>query len=356
MAEHIRATSRIILGEAGKNFMTPTVTCTPQGELIAVVSGNRDGHVCPFGQTLLVRSSDQGSTWSQPQIVNDTPLDDRDAGILALRDGTLVLNWFTSLYFEKVDVETAFGPGSVARWRERIGKITPEDRKRWLGYWSRRSTDGGHTWEETVNTLVTAPHGGTELSDGRLLMLGNISPDGEGEVAAVESTNQGRSWHVVGTVPVPARQDMEPLYEPHVVETAEGRLIVHCRYGAFPPLQQDVAWQSESEDGGRTWSLAHPTPIVGHPPHLLRLRNGWLLNTHGYRHPHYAVRACLSRDGGDTWDIENELILRDDSRHWDLGYPATTQLPDGSFYTVHYQPPRETAALCALIGTHWSLE
>jgi hypothetical protein len=79
------------------------------------------------------------------------------------------------------------------------------------------------------------------------------------------------------------------------------------------------------------------------------------LNTHGYRHPPFGQRACISRDGGETWDMENELIIRDDGPHADLGYPCTAQLPDDSLYTVYYQPPR-ASALCTLMGTHWRLE
>ena len=48
----------------------------------------------------MVRSIDGGKTWSQPETINNTPLDDRDAGILVLKDGTILVTWFTSLAFE----------------------------------------------------------------------------------------------------------------------------------------------------------------------------------------------------------------------------------------------------------------
>ena len=50
------------------------------------------------------------------------------------------------------------------------------------------------------------------------------------------------------------------------------------------------------------------------------------------------IRACLSRDGGKSWDVENEIILRADGFRSgsDLGYPITQRLPDGTLATSYY--------------------
>ncbi len=71
------------------------------GELIIVYSGDRDSHVCPWGgKTQLIRSRDNGKTWSKPETINNTPLDDRDAGIIQTqKGGTLLISWFTSLTY-----------------------------------------------------------------------------------------------------------------------------------------------------------------------------------------------------------------------------------------------------------------
>ena len=47
------------------------------------------------------------------------------------------------------------------------------------------------------------------------------------------------------------------------------------------------------------------------------------------------MRACLSHDDGDTWDVDNEKIIRDDSLPKGVGYPQSVQLPDGSIFTVY---------------------
>jgi hypothetical protein len=86
----------------------------------------------------------------------------------------------------------------------------------------------------------------------------------------------------------------------------------------------------------------------GYPPHLLKLRDGRVLCSFGYRRDPMGVRAVLSNDGGKTWDINNIIVLRNDggipsefrrdaeSGGADLGYPISTQLSDGSILTVYY--------------------
>ena len=59
----------------------PTLTRRHNGELLLVCSGGRQSHVCPFGRIELMRSHDNGTTWSWPRVVLDGPIDDRDAGV-----------------------------------------------------------------------------------------------------------------------------------------------------------------------------------------------------------------------------------------------------------------------------------
>jgi len=80
----------------------------------------------------------------------------------------------------------------------------------------------------------------------------------------------------------------------------------------------------------------HETPLWGHPAHLLSLGDGHLLCSYGYRRPPFGIRACLSPDGGSTWDMAHEFVLRDDGASRDIGYPSTAQLPDGTLITVYY--------------------
>ena len=68
-----------------------TLARRQDGELLLICSGGREGHVCPFGQVELMRSRDGGQTWTFPRVLLDSPIDDRDAGILETAKGTLLL-------------------------------------------------------------------------------------------------------------------------------------------------------------------------------------------------------------------------------------------------------------------------
>ena len=79
-------------------FGWPTVTRMEDGTLVVAASGLRNYHVCPFGRTIICMSNDDGQTWTPPRVINDTPLDDRDASIGSLGGNKLVLSWFCLLY------------------------------------------------------------------------------------------------------------------------------------------------------------------------------------------------------------------------------------------------------------------
>ena len=378
MAEIIR--SQVICKQPGRYIGWPTIAKTPRGQLLVAFSGDRDAHVDPFGKTMIVRSGDDGKSWSAPELINDTPLDDRDAGLCACGDGTVVVSWFTSHYQKETYMNRMRDKpaGEKQRWEEKLNSVTIEDIRRWAGenigdngryecgYWVRRSTDEGRTWEEPVRTPGSAPHGPAELSDGRLMYVGaeiNRKLLGrEGDIVAAESRDRGKTWSVAGRINMyPAYRGEAPdgyayLCEPHVVETSPGRLLGMARYEEIPRQEGErtrcVLWQFTSEDGGRSWTEPRPTEILGKPPHLTRLDDGRILVTYGYRHKPFGERACLSADGGESWDYDNEIILRDDAPSGDLGYPASVQLDDGSILSVYYQQEKRSEKTC-LMATQW---
>jgi len=73
---------------------------------------------------------------------------------------------------------------------------------------------------------------------------------------------------------------------------------------------------------------------AGNPASMIRLSNGRIALTYGWREKPFGVRAIVSLDEGITWS--DEMILRDDGKGWDLGYPRTVQRSDGKCVTVYY--------------------
>lgn len=346
IATHIE--TKVLCKQENRYIGWPTITKTKSGELLAVFSGDRDQHVCPYGVVQMIRSQDNGETWSEAKTINNTPLDDRDAGIIETKDGSFVVSWFTSLAFDN----EGYYKNNPA-WKRHAGKLGPETRKFWLGNWTRRSTDLGITWEEPVKQNGTAPHGPIVLADGRLLYIGTGKVDGQKVNSVEESKDNGKSWQLISTIKIPDNEDIAYYHEPHVAELPDGKLVAQIRY---QPSEKSESYlrQSESFDGGKTWSIAHKTPLWGYPPHLIVLKNGWLLSVYGVRRKPYSERACISKDGGKTWDNKNEIILNH-AINGDLGYPASVQLDDGTILTIYYQIDKMGEKTC-LMGTKWKLK
>ena len=353
--------TKVLCKEPGRYIGWPSVCTRKNGEVLAVFSGDRDAHVCPFGKVQMVRSTDQGEKWAAPQTLCNTPLDDRDAGILELPGGDLLVTWFTSVaYTGSIRDRSQLAPGSPQfYWWLHDEKISLSVKREWLGYYTARSADGGTTWERPVKTYGSAPHGPILLRDGRLLMVGRryggdltstIWGDVKHELPVEESRDGGRSWQVIASIQPGPSDAMEGHEEPHVVETDDGRLVAQFR---FEP-KDGCMRQSESGDGGKTWTPAAPTPLKGHPPHLIKLRSGKIVSVYGRRWDPFGEYACLSDDQGRTWDVSNEIKL---TGHFcgDLGYPASAELPDGSILTVYYQAEKQGESTC-LMGTKWRVK
>jgi len=356
LAQETKATiisSKVLCKEPGHYIGWPTVAKTLGGELLAVFSGDRDEHVCPWGKTEMVRSGDGGKTWSKPVTVNNTPLDDRDAGIIVTSGGTMLVSWFTSLAFDDPRYIKHYPADVTKTWRRHADKLGPEIRSEWLGCWVRRSLDGGNKWGDFIRVPVNAPHGPIELDDGRLLYVGKTLWAENKTLQVLESRDEGVTWRKLGEIKVAPGESIGHYHELHAVETLDGKLVVLIRYNP-PERENNIMRQTESTDGGKTWSTPHPTGIWGYPPHLIRLADGRVVVVYGHRRKPFSERACVSYDNCKTWDVEHPIELKS-AENTDLGYPASVEMDDGSIFTVYYQPDKTGEKTC-LMGTHWKLE
>ncbi|MBI3922716.1 MAG: exo-alpha-sialidase [Armatimonadetes bacterium] len=318
-------------------FGWPTVARMEEGTLVVASSGLRSRHICPWGKTVLNISPDNGRTWSDPQVLTDTPLDDRDAGVICLGGKKQLVSWFTNRVCDVDASAKMYGAEAVEGWHEAVSTWTDEVTKKWLGSWIRLSEDG-IAWSDPIRVPVSTPHGPIALASGDLLYLGKEDAgfDGgqdNGRIQAIKSKDGGRTWLEAGVVPNRENSINDDYWEPHIVELSSGKLIGMIRYEG-----EDLffgLYQTESEDGGVTWTPAHSTGVFGSPPHLMRHTSGALVCVYGYRKQPYGERAMISRDDGASW--ESDYILRDDGHDIDLGYPSSCELPDGSLFTVYYQ-------------------
>ncbi len=310
----------------------PSILRLASGEwLIAFLETMRRGEILhspsdPRFYTVLTRTRDAGRTWSPPVVVPGYDWYGVECPSLTrlANDDLLLFQW---------------------RWRwmpwpEGAGARTPGRYERAEYPWARendgayvhRSRDGGITWDPGAR-IDTAPYPGAytmhpavELADGTLLLAVTDIPEWH-RIYLLRSVDAGATWSVGPLVAsVPDRQFSEPC----IIESGS-RLVILIR-----EERTGFIHQSDSRDGGETWTPPRPTPMWGCPPHLLDLGGGRLLCSYGHRRQPYGVRGCISKDGGETWDIAHEIILRDDFPRANLGYPSSVLAAPNRIFTAYY--------------------
>jgi hypothetical protein len=199
---------------------------------------------------------------------------------------------------------------------------------------------------------VNSPHGPVQLKDGRLLYAGKRLWSGERQIGVAESKDDGATWQWLAEIPTRQGDKIPNAYhELHAVEAADGTLIVQIRN--HNEANRGETLQTESKDGGKTWSEPHSIGVWGLPSHLLRLRDGRLLMTYGHRRKPYGNQARISSDNGQTWS--EAMILSGDGIGGDLGYPSTVELADGTLLTVWYETMKDPK-LAVLRQATWRVE
>jgi hypothetical protein len=324
----------------------------------------------PAYENALVRSEDDGKTWSAPAIAPDYSFRGVEcAGLTQLKSGRVLLNqwrfrWYPlplarklaaageKLVFPRDWVETL-----AASLELDSGAVLAADPER-LVPWARGrgetfvhlSDDGGEAFDRTVK-IDTAPfsggygmRGAIEFGDGTVLLPLSDVPN-YARIFVVRSKDRGESW---GSPILAASEAGAEFEEPAPLVLPSGRVLLLLRENRARTL-----FSAHSDDGGTTWSRPVPTGIEGYPAHLLQLDGGAILCTYGYRKPPFAVRAVISEDAGASWRADATITIRERLPNKDLGYPFTLNLKSGELLTVYYA--QDSVGVTGIHATRWSL-
>ena len=334
----------------------PSIVKTENNELLAVYSGNRISHLDPFGKVILQRSRDEGKTWSARSIVIETPLDDRDAGILALPGGKVLVSTF-NIHRERQagwwkDPSTDSNLSNAY-----LAAVSDEMEKKHFGSLISVSNDSGFSFEPPFKVPVTAPHGPSLCKDGSVIYAGPYFPHytHENKIGIYKSGDLHNFQLLTDLI---INHDEKGVFcsEPHIIELKSGRLVLHLRtqHEKKPTTQGGffTILQSVSDDKGKTFSVPKKTGVEGSPPHLLQHSSGTLICTYGRRKPPYGIQAMFSNDDAETWDTNYFIWNR--GTDGDLGYPASVELSNGDILTVYYAKIFGQK-LTSILWTRWQL-
>ena len=288
----------------------PNAVALPGDELLCVYRLG-SAFYSPDGSLAKLRSTDGGQTWVQEGLVwgpakEEVPHSYTAPHTTRLRDGTLLL--------------VAQRKGAEA---DHLG-FNPDTG----GMQSReavllRSADNGHTW--TAPEALDLPGRGVadtpsqiiELENGRWFLACELWKEWDDASPlhikgfALFSDDQGKTW--AERVDFPSASDPDKMYS-------------HSRYtqmldGRIAALQwtQKVGTGENyelhfvlSDLTGREWAAPCPTGLMGQTSWLADLGDGLLAATYSSREGmRPGVNVVLSKDGGRTWDVENQVMVWD---------------------------------------------
>ncbi|GAA5219998.1 sialidase family protein [Membranihabitans marinus] len=308
-------------GEAGEYQAFPDACKLKNGDILAVFYGGY-GHVSypnegypNAGRICMVRSKDEGKTWSKPITIFDDIYDNRDPHISQLNDGTIMVSFFSLNLKSNPKSRTGVGVQFI------------------------QSFDNGYSWTERPRQVsitgtdwyCSAPI--REMSNGTLVfpvykqVLGSEHAWG----GVFLSYDKGKSW----TDPIAIGEEAELFLaaETDVVRLNDGTLLAALRGQKELPMHYSI-----SNDVGKSWSEVQSIGFLAHSPHFNRLTTGEILMTYrgvegsetfDWDKAYTALR--ISYDEGKSWQGPFKM---DESRG---AYPATVELSDGNILLIFYE-------------------
>lgn len=267
------------------------------------------------------------TTWSDPQLLADTPFLGEGNGIVWQAPDGLVWLFYVQRY--------------GATWSE-------------SGVKAKISEDGGHTWSDSMEL-------GRELGTmvrGRPIVLDN----GEYLLPVYHETGSNTEKMSPDTCSYFLRHDpktrtwtpTERIHskignlQPEAVQLTEKDLVAYCRVGGdYEPSTTRYLIRSESHDGGQTWSkgkdsqFPNPNAAVG----FIKLQNGHLLLAYNdnmdERTP---LTIAISEDNDKSWPHRRDIGTDEKSTY---AYPMAIQAKDGTIYVVYTTDSRATVMLAS---------
>lgn len=218
----------------------PTPRRMPDGSIVSLLytGGTNEPH--PDNIATVIRSEDDGETWSRPQLLWKHPLR---------------CTWGTELF-------TA-GERPFAVFQTFCYDTVYAELRAFMTF----TDDSGKSWTPPVSIPGVPPNfsvrQGKVLSDGSWIFPVYWVENRENwtEVTwssyvcgVIRSTDKGKSFSLHGYIPTPGT-----AWEPEVTELEPGHLKMYIRY----EHPGSVLWESESFDYGLTWTPARASDIPG---------------------------------------------------------------------------------------------
>lgn len=285
----------------------PSLVVTQAGTLLAFAEGRQGGDHSE-NDLIVKRSEDNGATWTELQIVNES--------------GELSLNNPQAVVLDSGRILLMYQQSKLGEFKAR-----PGFGKDAYVTFTQFSDDDGVTWStpkdmtrqtkraEYVTSVASGPGIGIVLRrgqhKGRILMPFNQGPFGDWRVYAAYSDDGGESW-AMGEVP--EEDGKGHANEVQFVELSDGTVMLNARsQGKGSTKHRKVAF---SKNGGVTWSKLEDDPALIEPTcQASILRYSWpetgasriLFCNPATQKARSKGLLRMSEDEGKTWTWSKEI-------------------------------------------------
>ena len=324
----------------------PSVVRRESGELIVafrrapdrrVFGEGGNSHTDTNSYLMLVRSTDNGETWTEsPELILAHPFGgSQDPCMIQLNDQSILCS---SYGWARVDDKV----------KDEFPNSLQHGNFKFMGGYIVRSEDGAHTWSDIIKpppVPVSVTHdvfgdptpaynrGAMVQGDsGRLYWAVAVQTRLKPRLTSTQlmtSDDGGLTWEY--RCPI-AEDDSASFNETSLYITPRGDLIAFMRTADY----DDHTVIARSTDGGMSFQPWEDSTFQGHPHFALRLPDGNVLLVYGYRHKPFGIRARILNPECTDFAAAEEMIIRDDGRNHDLGYPWATMTADGKVLVTYY--------------------
>ena len=308
-------------------------------------------HIDPTAKDVFITSPDGGRSFDRDlHVIVDDEMSEQDPCVNVLSDGRIIVTYF------RWDLCPA-GQGPQ-KWGEADFKAF--GRTLWDKYDCFTdgasysiSDDGGRSWRKYPPLKMPGmPRSGgvrgniVELPSGELLLpfYGAMRPGELSRCGVLRSQDRGEHWQVLSEMAYDP-DGVKTFLEPNLYRTPSGRLVGLIRTQTdyrLPGVNFDDTYLNlhiaVSEDDGRTFGPVREIKgLWGSSPfHALRLQDGRVLLSYGYRREPFGIRCRVCDAELEHIEDGEEIVLRDDGANGDLGYPNAILLEDGTALVAYY--------------------
>jgi len=291
-----------------KSYRIPGLATSNKGTLLAVFDIRHDGGGdLPANIDVgLLRSTDEGATWSPMQTILDFDKNVAGSRGNGVGDPTILVDRTTGA----ICVAALWSQGNRG-WHGSGPGLAPEETGQFV---LTKSTDDGATWSPPVNITrqvkrpewklcFQGPGAGIQTRDGKLIFPAQFrDAEGVAHSCFIVSRDHGERWEISP----PALPDKPPTSEAQIVELPDGSLLLSMRDESRSGQRAWARWEwsSKSDSGidgqwSSHWSaVPDPTCMAS----LLQVPNGPLL----FSNPNSSTQRIAltirsSTDGGRHW-------------------------------------------------------